>query len=374
METVLYPTAGYIPDLSQNTDPGRISISEREYLRTLACKVYEIANSSKQEEKRKLWYQHNRLEKIRQMVLIFPEDSWIEIIGEDELKAENPYWRQWEWYLKHLIYRDENLHDDFVIEPDLYVTPIIHMSSWGLEPKYIHPESQKGAVKWEPPIKNLDDIKKLRYPTLEIDEKATQKRFESVSKIFGDLLPVQIYYPRWTSANLIGEATTLRGIEQVMWDMHDNRAWLHDLMEFITEGNLRILKYLEENGYLSLNNRGHYTDSGGIGYNNELPAHGFNGRNVRLCDLWGFGVAQELSEVGPDQHEEFILRYQVRILERFGLNAYGCCEPYTNKFDMLKKRIPRLRRSVESLRARHAGAGAAGGRHLRRHERLYFRA
>jgi hypothetical protein len=59
--------------------------------------------------------------------------------------------------------------------------------------------------------------------------------------------------------------------------------------------------------------------------------------------LWGFGVAQEFSEVSPAHHEEFVLNYQLRILELFGLNAYGCCEPLTHKLDMLDK-IPRLRR------------------------------
>ncbi len=107
---------------------------------------------------------------------------------------------------------------------------------------------------------------------------------------------------------------------------------------------MNIVNFLEGNGYLSLNNRNHYNDSGGIGYTDELPSSDFNGKHVRLCDLWGFGVAQELAWVSPEQHEEFLLNYQLPILERCGLNAYGCCESYENKFDMLKRRIPRLRR------------------------------
>ncbi len=51
-----------------------------------------------------------------------------------------------------------------------------------------------------------------------------------------------------------------------------------------------------------------------------------------------------MSEVGPRQHEEFVLRYQLPILERFGLNYYGCCEPLHLKLEMLKRQVPRLRR------------------------------
>jgi hypothetical protein len=80
-----------------------------------------------------------------------------------------------------------------------------------------------------------------------------------------------------------------------------------------------------------------------LGYTDELPAPGFDGTHVRLQDLWGFSLSQEFTDVSPAQHEEFLLSYQLRLLDRFGLSAYGCCEPYTHKFAMLE-RIRNLRR------------------------------
>ena len=337
------PTAGYILDVSRGAEPGPLSKEEREFLHSLAKKVLEIANNPKQEEKRNLWYRHNRLEKVRPLLLVFPEDSWTEIIEENQLTVSHPYWRQWEWYLKHLIYRDQNLPDDFVVEPDLYVNTVIKTGGWGVEVNYIRPKKEKGAYRWEPPIKEPDDIRKLTHPVIEVDQEATRKRLSAVTEVFDDILPVRVY-TQPISANLIGEAANLRGISQIMWDMYDRPGWLHQLMNFITEGILKMADYLENNNLLTLNNRNHYNDSGGIGYTSELPAPDFDGKDVRLCDLWGFGVAQEFSEVGPTQHEEFLLNYQLRILERYGLNAYGCCEPYTRKFEMLKKRVPKLRR------------------------------
>ena len=41
-------------------------------------------------------------------------------------------------------------------------------------------------------------------------------------------------------------------------------------------------------------------------------------------------------------HDEFLLQYQLPIMSRFGLVAYGCCEDLTRKIDMLRQ-IPNLR-------------------------------
>ena len=340
--TVLSPTAGYIYDVAHGADPGPLSSDERETLRSLAQQVAEIAADPKQEVKRDLWYRHNRLEKVRPLVLVFPEDSWVEIIGEDQLELTDPFWRQQEWYLRHLIYRDRHLVDDFVVEPDLYVTRTVRVGSWGMQPTYVRSEHEKGSYVWDPPLKDPDDIVKLKKPTIEVDEEVTQRAVDAMSEVFVGILPVRVC-GRAPHANLIGAATGLRGIEQLMLDMYDRPEWLHQLMDFIAESDLERTRYLAENGYLTLNNRNHYNDSGGIGFSTEVPGPDYDGEHVRLRDLWGFGDAQEMVLVGPVQHEEFLLNYQLRLLEHYGLNAYGCCEPYTYKFDMLKK-IPRLRR------------------------------
>ncbi len=58
-------------------------------------------------------------------------------------------------------------------------------------------------------------------------------------------------------------------------------------------------------------------------------------------------AAQEFTAVSPAMHEEFLLQYQLPIMEKFGLTAYGCCEDLTNKIDILRQ-IPNLRRIAVS--------------------------
>ncbi|HAX96005.1 MAG TPA: hypothetical protein DCY35_05715 [Prolixibacteraceae bacterium] len=338
-----FHTAGYLPNIDNHTQPGPVNNREKEHLRCLAKQVLEISNDPIQEEKRRLWRKHNALGGTRPLSLIFPEDAWPELLTPDSMQVADPFWRQWEWYLEHLVYRHKCIDDDFVIEPDLFVDSVVSTGNWGLAPVYSK-SSDKNFLTWDPPIKNPEDIEKLRLPELSFNDGESNKRFNAVYEIFGDLLPVRRHLGiRANLVNLIGEAVSLRGSNQLMMDIYDRPEWLHKLMSIITEGVLRRIKLLESLGRLDLNNRNHYTDSGGLGYSNELPSAGYHGGQVQLKDLWGFGTAQEMANVSPAHHKEFVLDYQMKILECFGLNAYGCCDSLTHKFAMVKN-IPRLRR------------------------------
>jgi hypothetical protein len=345
--TILHPTAGYVADISHGAAPGALSAAERGLLRSLAGRVREISLLPRQAERRALWRRHGSLRKTRPLFLVFPEDSWIEIITAEDLSVRDPFWRQWEWYLRHLVWRHEGLDDDFVVEPELPVSAVLRRGTWGMEARYTR-GGEKGSYVWDGPLKRPEDLVKLNYPSLEIDEQATGEVREAVGGLFEEILPVRVLCPV-PGINLIGEATMLRGLQQCLLDMYDNPGFLHALMGFLARGCAADLAMLEDRGSLTLNNANQYTDSGGIGYTEDLPSAGRAPGPVRLSDLWGHGVAQELSGVSPEQHAEFVLEHQLPLLARFGLVAYGCCEPYTNKFDMLKRRVPRLRRvSVSS--------------------------
>jgi hypothetical protein len=174
MSTTLHPTAGYILDVGANAEPTSPDTRTRELLRDLAGRVGEIAALPRQAEKRELWYRHNRLDAVRPMILVFPEDSWAEVLPADTLELEDPFWRQQEWYLRHLLYRHEAICDDFVIEPTLCVNKRFQGTGWGLAPGYRSPDRAKGAWAYDPPIKDPDDIAKLTYPTIAYDAEATE--------------------------------------------------------------------------------------------------------------------------------------------------------------------------------------------------------
>jgi hypothetical protein len=134
-------------------------------------------------------------------------------------------------------------------------------------------------------------------------------------------------------------------------------------LAILRDGHLAKLDYLEREGLLSLNNDGTYVGSGGFGWSHELPQPDFGGK-VRTIDMWGFGESQETIGVSPQMFAEYILPYQIPILERFGLNCYGCCEPLDKRWEYIKD-IPRLRRVSVSPWANIADlAGMLGDRFI----------
>lgn len=317
---------------------------DRSVLRELAKHIAEIGAHPRQAELRELWRRHNRLERVRPLVLISPEGAWDEILPHSVLKCTNELARGYEWHLRSLIYRWEHWRDDWVIEPHVKVGLAWQTTGWGLDPGYIRSEMPRGAWHLDPPMKEPEDLKKLKFPELVIDEEATQRNFQAINDVIGDILEVKIHRHifAWSFTGMANVLMYLRGLDQMMWDMAERPEWVHQVMGFLAKGMKRILDQVEAYDKLDLVNTDEYIASGGLAYTDELPGPGFTGR-VRLRDLWGFGEAQELVGVSPAMHEEFVFQYQRPLLDRFGLNCYGCCEPVTDRLEYVLK-IPRLRR------------------------------
>jgi hypothetical protein len=81
----------------------------------------------------------------------------------------------------------------------------------------------------------------------------------------------------------------------------------------------------------------------GEGYCRELPDPSPNTYGTSLEGCWCFACSQELTGVGPEHFYEHMVKYQLPIMERFGLVHYGCCENLSDKVEVLR-RIPNLRR------------------------------
>jgi hypothetical protein len=183
----------------------------------------------------------------------------------------------------------------------------------------------------------------LKCPEVYVDWEESERRFEALREIFGDILEVKKQGRGNGGICPLDFYAQLRGIDNMMMDLVDKPEFLHRVVDFIVEANISIFRTLEAQGALSLGNRNHYVGSGGVGYSSELPQADFSGQ-VRTMDLWGFATAQIFSEVSPAMHEEFALQHEKKFLELFGLNCYGCCEPLHNKLDAIIRLVPRLRR------------------------------
>jgi hypothetical protein len=175
-----------------------------------------------------------------------------------------------------------------------------------------------------------------------VDRVASDRDFALAHELFNDILPVRRRSWLWWTVGMTWEAAKLVGLENLMLLMCDQPEQVHRLMSFLRDEHLHFVTWCEQEGLLTPNNATDYVGSGGVGYTDELqPASDIG---CRLADRWGFAESQETVGISPAMFEEFVLPYQVPLLEKFGLNCYGCCEGLEGRIGAVLDNIPRLRR------------------------------
>ncbi|MEW5785754.1 MAG: hypothetical protein AB1767_11900 [Bacillota bacterium] len=334
----------------KNINYSKLVINEKEQkiLRNLALRVAELSAKPEQNRKKSLWLSHNALRRTKPLIVCDPENGWNEIIIEEKLECENEIPRYWEVLLRKEIFWGEKMGDDKVIEPYFDIPYIYSESDWGLHESRIGGDitvyrSDGGSYSWVSPITDYSELSQIKSPVINVDYVLTNRVIDFANQIFGDILEVRITMKHWWwSVGLTDELAFLRGLENIMYDVYDRPEDLHKLMSLLRDGTISKLNYLQENELLSLNSDGSYVGSGGFGWSNELPQKDFDGK-VRLIDLWGMSESQVTVGLSPSMFKEFIFPYQLPILELFGLNCYGCCEPLNARWEIIKE-IPRLRR------------------------------
>jgi len=317
--------------------------AEVQVLRDLAKRYLEICCQPEQQDRRELWRRHNGLQPTRPLVLMMYGDSWWEM-PESALVCEDPLFRTQEMILKRALFQD-TLGDDTIFEPWMeewasYVLP--PNGRWGMAIQHHLSDMKGGAWKFNPPLKELSDIDRLVKPHHEIDEKATTEKMDRLRDAVGDIIEVKSIrapYYRSFRGDISTDLAQLRGLEQVMADMYDNPEWLHRLLAFMRDAILEMFNDAERAGDWRL------TDgiNQAMPYAAELPDPGAHPEPVTCRQLWGFMASQELTLVSPAMFDEFMFQYQLPLMVKFGLTAYGCCEDLTRKIEVLR-RCKNLRR------------------------------
>ena len=342
-----------------------ISEKERQVIRDLAFKVKKLSQLPVMAERREDWYRHNDLKSTKPMLLVFPEGGWREVITPSMLVCEDEHAREMEWMLRARLYRAEEINDDSVVENVWEVNKIITDSGWGLRKpgegtapvgNVFRIDSAIGycpmvwtrgfsfnekAMPFHPVIDSADDLKKIKAPVVSYDETATLERFKTEQDILGDILDVKLVGKKYIMFNLMEMYTDLRGLQNVLYDLYEEPEMTHEAMTIFEEGFREVIRQYQEMNLLELNNDFSYNGTGGVGYTRDLPKDDQGAGSLK--NLWALAESQEFTNVSPQMHEEFVMQYERRLLEPFGLAAYGCCEPLENKLENVFK-APNMRR------------------------------
>ncbi|NLG26224.1 MAG: hypothetical protein GX558_12770, partial [Clostridiales bacterium] len=310
-------------------------------LRGLACEVAELASRPDQIEKSILWQRHNDLRTPQPLIFCDPENGWHEIIPSGRLQTRGELARAWEFGLLRRLDHARFLKDDMVIDDAFWVPLVSGDTGWGVEIRHTSVQAG-GAYRVQPAIEDYErDFDKLRFPQPTVDWPASDWLLGEAHRVFDGILRVERYAQWWWSLGLTCHYIDLRGMENFLCDLTLEPEWVHRMMSFLCEGALKRLDDLEKDGLLFQNTGNHYVGSGGFGFTGQLaPAPA---GSVTPMDMWGFVESQETSVISPEMYGEFVFPYHLRLAERFGLNCFGCCEPYEGRW-AYAKRLPRLRR------------------------------
>jgi len=319
-------------------------------LRDLAQEYLAICHKDVQQERRDLWRQQNSLKWIRPLIYI-RAFAWREM-PESHCQCEDPFYRHYEDFFRQSLFRD-TFNDDFIFEPWVtvnaaYVTP--PEGIWGLPVQWTGSDEPRGSKVWDYPLKEPEDFKRMVEPHHVIDEEETARRVAKLHDAIGDIITISLdrapLYRMWAGDISTHLVAYLRGIEPFMWDMMDRPEWLHQVLSFMRDGILQTHEEAEKAGDWTL--CAHQNQS--MPYAEELDDPAANSAPVTRDKLWYFAASQETTVVGPKLFYEFMLQYQIPIMEKFGLTAYGCCEDLTHKIELVKQ-IPNIRRISVALTA-----------------------
>ncbi len=343
---MLHDPSHYTP--MQTVDRIEVSGTDRDILRHLAEQKAAAGHDPARSEKIRLWTALNDLRPERPMVWI-NEICWneMEVGGELKMQCEGAWAREQEVLLRKELYQWKHLPADMVVNPWIECPKAVHSTDFGIvedtDITRTDDSSEVVSRHFNVQIESLADLEKIKMPVVTHHEGQTALREEVFNQVFGGILPVKMvgqshiwftpwdFLIRWT------------GIENAMIGLCDDPDLYHAIVERLVDAWMVELDQFEALNVLELDNSNVRVGSGGYGYTTALPSLGNPPEPVRPKDMWGCSNAQIFSEVSPDMHWEFAVEHELRWMQRWGLNYYGCCEPLHNKTGLLKK-IPNLRK------------------------------
>ena len=309
-----------------------------ERLRALAQKQLEYAGSEENQVILKKWDALAKGRRETPTVRLLFSNFTHEVITP-RMECEDETARNIEWNLLSTLVGRELFGDDTPIAPTYDMTWDIWARPFGASAKRTR-AAAGGGYHIEPIIEDLEeDIDKLLGGNFGVDREKTQKKMDLVNEIFGDILPARLVQPSLTGS-ITNPLVHLMSMETLYLSMYDCPDKLHEVMEMATALYEQYYDFLEKEQLLLPAHGVSPVAQESFAFNSELPAENV----TKTTDVWGFLESQETTAVSPATFGEFVFPYQDRMVKRYGLLSYGCCErvdaiwpDYLSKWKNLRK-------------------------------------
>lgn len=316
-----------------------ISSKDREILRELAGRKAALANSARNDEILAMWHKQAKGVRDTPTVRLLFSNFTAEVI-DPRMRCEGKEARRLERQLLSSMVGRELFDDDTPVSDRFDVNVFLSGSPFGTSPNIT---KAKGSMGYhiEPVTDDIEeDFDLFLGGGFTVDMEGTKEWCALADGIFGDILPSRIIQPSLRGA-ITNPLVKLINMETYYMSMYDCPEKLHELMDMATKVYERYYDYLEENKLLLPTNGFSGVAQESFAFTDELPSEG---EITSTNQLWGFLESQETTAVSPDMYGEFVFPYFDRMVKRFGLLSYGCCErvdniwtDYLSKWDNLRK-------------------------------------
>lgn len=299
-----------------------IALKDRQRLRALAAARMEYAAGQENDRILKMWRALAEGKRETPTVRLLFSNFMDEVV-DNRLVCEDAQARNVERRLIADLVGRELFEDDTPVSPYFPVSYSTHFDLFGISPKKtrsVDPRAKGFHI--EPVIEDLEeDLDKLKGGYFRVDREDTDRQIAFAEEVFGDILPV-----RMTMGSLTGAITNplvqLMGMENYYLSMYDAPEALHALMDMATKLYEDYYDFLEREKLLLPTHDFSYVAQESFAFNSELPTD----KAETTLDVWGFLESQETTAVSKEMFGEFVYPYQDRLVKRYGLLSYGCCE------------------------------------------------
>jgi len=316
-----------------------VSLKDREILRELAARKAALANCPRNDEILAMWDKQAKGLRDTPTVRLLFSNFTREVITP-RMRCEGKEARKLEGQLLSSMVGRELFDDDTPVSDRFDVNVFVKGSPFGAQPVITKAKDSIG-FHIEPLTDDIEeDFDIFLGGGITVDMEGTREWCAFADSIFGDILPSRIM-----QASLRGAITNplvkLVSMETYYMSMYDCPEKLHELMDMATKVYERYYDYLEENKLLLPTNGFSSVAQESFAFTDELPAEG---EITSTKQIWGFLESQETHAVSPETYGEFVYPYQERLVKRYGLLSYGCCErvdaiweKYLSKWTNLRK-------------------------------------
>ena len=334
--------------MGMNKPEPEITAAERTYLRELARKQAEYSALPVMDERKKMWYDLNDGKaNIRPPVIA---ETWTfdrDFMPESVYKCTSGTARWIEYALLTNIRNHELIDDDKVMPDTFDIGWHVDINEMGVEIPTEEVADHQGVntgYRFKHPITDLErDLPMLKPAVCRVDREKTMEWKAFLGSIFGDILPVELRGGIQGGTMLTYKVVTLMGMEAYFTAMMECPEAVHQLMAYLRDNALRVMKWGEAENLYRANNENQQSFGSSYNFTRRLPASGHAGFGARLSDMWGCANSQETVGVSPAMFNEFCFPYYRDVCEPMGLLYYGCCEP-THPYWADISRLPHLKK------------------------------